>query len=155
MEGFSEFFSELAGQLSAFKEVIAAAAIIAVDVCALVILCFCVKEKKAVCKQWENAARHVVLTDAGGNFSFKPNSQEILMGRHISADLRFTDMSVSRYHAILSLEDGIWQITDLGSTTGTFVNGQKITQTRKLRPNDEIKIGKKIVYLRKERDVNA
>lgn len=155
MEGFSEFFSDLAGQLSAFKDIIAAAAIIAVDICALVILCFCSKEKKAVQQQWENAARHVVLTDAGGGFCFKPNSQEILMGRHISADLRFTDMSVSRYHAILSLEDGIWQITDLGSTTGTYVNGIKITGTKKLRPNDEIKIGKKSVYLRKERDVNA
>ncbi|MBE6844766.1 MAG: FHA domain-containing protein [Ruminococcus sp.] len=76
---------------------------------------------------------------------------EILMGRHISADLRFTDPSVSRYHAILSLEEGIWEITDLDSTTGTFVNGVRITGTQKLRPNDEIRIGKKAVYLRKEK----
>jgi len=151
LEGFSEFLSELVEQLSGFKEIIAAVAIIVVDVCALFILCFCSKEKKAVQKQWEKAARHVVLTDAGGGFCFKPNSMEILMGRHISADLRFTDPSVSRYHAILSLEEGIWEITDLDSTTGTFVNGVRITGTQKLRPNDEIRIGKKAVYLRKEK----
>ncbi len=151
MEGFIEFLSEFVTEISAFKEIITASAIIIVDVCTLFILCFCIKEKKAVQKQWENAARHVILTDSGGGFQFKPNSQEILLGRHISADLRFTDMSVSRYHAILSLEDGVWAITDLGSTTGTYVNGAKIQQTRKLRPNDEIKIGKKTLYLRKER----
>lgn len=151
MEGVSEFLSEFVSELSAFKEIIAASAIIIVDVCALFILCFCLKEKKSVQRQWENAARHVVLTDISGEFTFKPNSQEILMGRHISADLRFTDLSVSRYHAILSLEDGVWAITDIGSTSGTYVNGVKIQKTRKLHPNDEIKIGKKILYLRKER----
>lgn len=151
MEGIAEFLSELVGELSAFKEIIAAAAIIFVDVCAILILCFCRKERKAVQKQWEMAARHVVLTDNSGEFRFAPNSEEILMGRHISADLRFTDLSVSRYHAILSLEDGIWNITDLGSTTGTFVNGSKIKDKKKLRPGDEIKIGKKAIYLRKER----
>ena len=155
MEAFSEFLSEFFGELSAFKEVIAALAIIIVDICAMVILCFCTKEKKNVQKQWNNAARHVIFTDTNGGFQFKPNSQEILMGRHISADLRFTDPSVSRYHAILSLEDGIWEITDLNSTTGTFVNGVKIKETKKLKPNDEIKIGKKIIFLRKERDVHV
>lgn len=151
MENVSEFLSGLIGELSAFKDIIAALALIIVDVCAIVILCFSLKEKKVVQKQWEAAARHVMLTDSSGTFCFKPNSREVLMGRHISADLRFTDLSVSRYHAILSLEDGIWTITDLGSTTGTFVNGRKINQTYKLRPNDEIKIGKKSLYLRKER----
>lgn len=151
MEAVSEFLSEFSSQLSAFKEIIAALAIVIVDISALVILCFCSKERKAVQRQWENAARHVVFTDSSGEFQFKPNSQEILMGRHISADLRFTDMSVSRYHAILSLEEGIWVITDLGSKTGTYVNGQKVQKTRKLRPNDEIQIGKKLLYLRKER----
>ncbi len=153
MEGFSEFLSEFVNEISAFKEIITASAIIIVDVCVLFILFFCLKEKKNVQKQWENAARHIVLTDASGTFHFKPNSQEILMGRHISADLRFTDLSVSRYHAILSLEDGIWEITNLSSTVGTYVNGVKIQKTRKLRPNDEIRIGKKTIYLRKERDI--
>lgn len=155
MNGFTEFLSELVGELSAFKEIITAAAIIFVDVCAILILCFCRKERKTVQKQWEMAARHVVLTDGSGEFYFAPNSEEILMGRHISADLRFTDLSVSRYHAILTLEDGIWTITDLNSTSGTFVNGVKITEKRKLRPGDEIKIGKKAIYIRKERRVNA
>ena len=92
----------------------------------------------------------MLLTDMSGDFTFTLNAQEILMGRHISADLRFPDMSVSRYHALLSLEDGIWTITDLDSTSGTFVNGQKIKQ-KKLRNNDEIKIGKKILYIRRVR----
>lgn len=149
MEAFSEFMSGLVEQLSAFKEIIAAVAIVVVDVCAILILCFCRKEKKAVRSQWEKAARHVVLQDASGSFSFAPCSVEILMGRHISADLRFNDMSVSRYHAILSLEEGIWTITDLGSTTGTFVNGARVRESRKLRLNDEITIGKKSLYLRR------
>ncbi len=151
MEAFLETLKELVNELSAFKEIIAASAIIAVDICAILILCFCGKEKKAVQAQWEKAARHVILCDGSGNFSFAPNSREILMGRHISADLRFNDMSVSRYHAILSLEEGIWTITDLGSTTGTFVNGIKVKDSKKLRLNDEITIGKKSLYLRRMR----
>ena len=133
---FTEFMGELADRLSAFKEI--------------VIICVCAKEKKTVQKQWGKAARNMVLTDMSGDFTFTLNAQEILMGRHISAELRFPDMSVSRYHALLSLEDGIWTITDLDSTSGTFVNGQKIKQ-KKLRNNDEIKIGKKILYIRRVR----
>ena len=133
-DSFTEFVSEMAEELSAFKEIISAAGLIVIDICALVIICFCAKEKKTVQKQWSRAARH--------------NSQEVLMGRHISADLRFSDMSVSRYHALLSLEDGIWTITDLDSTSGTFVNGQRVKQ-KKLRNNDEIKIGKKALYIRR------
>ncbi len=147
---FTEFMGELADKLSAFKEIVSAAGLLVVDVCALVIICFCAKEKKTVQKQWGKAARNMVLTDMSGDFTFTLNAQEILMGRHISADLRFPDMSVSRYHALLSLEDGIWTITDLDSTSGTFVNGQKIKQ-KKLRNNDEIKIGKKILYIRRVR----
>lgn len=147
-DNFTEFISEMVEELSAFKEIISAAGLIIVDICAIVIICFCAKEKKTVQKQWSKAARHMVLMDHSGEFTFTLNSHEILMGRHISADLRFSDMSVSRYHALLSLEDGIWTITDLDSTSGTFVNGQKIKQ-KKLRNNDEIKIGKKLLYIRR------
>ena len=148
LDNFTEFISEMVEELSAFKEIISAAGLIIVDICALVISCLCAREKKTVQKQWSKASRHMVLMDYSGEFTFTLNSYEVLMGRHISADLRFSDMSVSRYHALLSLEDGIWTITDLDSTSGTFVNGQKVKQ-KKLRNNDEIKIGKKALYIRR------
>jgi ABC-type multidrug transport system ATPase subunit/pSer/pThr/pTyr-binding forkhead associated (FHA) protein len=47
--------------------------------------------------------------------------------------------SVSRYHAMLSYEDGAQPvITDLGSTNGTFVNGESLTEPRQLTPQDLI-----------------
>ncbi len=149
MDAFSEVMQGLVDELSAFSDIIAAVGIIFVDFCAIFILLYCRKEKEVVQDQWEKAARHVMLVDEEGQFKFTPNSQEILMGRHISADLRFTDMSVSRYHAILTLEDGIWTIIDLGSTSGTFVNGDRVQEQRKLRLNDSIQIGKKTLYLRR------
>ncbi len=154
MEGFTEFFGDFFGRLSDFSDIIAAFAVILIDICALVIMLFCSKEKNAVQTQWSKAARHMYLTDAAQSFQFTLNSQEILMGRHISTDLRFTDMSVSRYHALLTLDNGTWTITDLGSKTGTFVNGIRVTE-HKLRNNDEITIGKKRLYLRRHQRGNV
>ncbi len=150
MDNFTEFVGEFAEQLSAYEEIVSALSLIIIDVFALVIICFCSKEKKSVQKQWGKAARHMVLTDAEQNFIFTLNSKEVLLGRHISVDLRFPDMAVSRYHALLSLDDGVWTIRDLDSKSGTYVNGRKISEVR-LRPNDEIRIGKKNLYLRRVR----
>ncbi|MGN0620795.1 MAG: FHA domain-containing protein [Porcipelethomonas sp.] len=150
MDNFTEFLGEFAEKLSAFKEIVTALALVVIDICALVIICFCTKEKKIIQKQWSRSARHMVLTDAEQNFMFTLNSKEILLGRHISVDLRFPDMAVSRYHALLTLDNGIWTLRDLDSKSGTYVNGQKISEVR-LRPNDEIRIGKKILYLRRMR----
>lgn len=154
MEVFFEFMKELSGRLSQFKDIISAAALVLIDICALFIIIFCARERKVVQSQWSKAARHFVLTDAEGNFTFTLNSQEILMGRHISADLRFPDMSVSRYHALLSLDNGVWTITDLGSASGTYVNGVKVTE-QKLRNNDEITIGKKTICIRRLKPQNV
>jgi ABC-type multidrug transport system ATPase subunit/pSer/pThr/pTyr-binding forkhead associated (FHA) protein len=50
--------------------------------------------------------------------------------------------SVSRYHAMLSYEDGAQPvITDLGSTNGTFINGEPLTEPRQLTPHDLIFLG--------------
>lgn len=154
MEEFIEFFSELIEKLSGYKDIIAASALIIIDICALIIILFCSKEKKAVQAQWGRASRHMVLTDAAESFVFALNSQEILMGRHISADLRFSDMSVSRYHALLSLDNGVWTLTDLNSKSGTFVNGVQIKEKR-LKNNDEISIGKKKLYIRRAKLQNV
>ena len=50
MDGFTEFLGEFAERLSAFKEIITASALIIIDICALVIICFCSKEK--ICKTY-------------------------------------------------------------------------------------------------------
>jgi hypothetical protein len=49
-----------------------------------------------------------------------------LLGRGTDCDLRLVDPGVSRHHAELRLEDGEVVLLDLGSTNGTFVNGQPV-----------------------------
>lgn len=53
----------------------------------------------------------------------------IKVGRLSSSHLRFDDASVSRIHAVIeAAADGSFNLIDLGSASGTFVNGEKITK---------------------------
>jgi len=65
----------------------------------------------------------------------------IKIGKVTSAHLRIEDESVSRMHAILEVDGaGTVHIIDLGSTRGTFINGQRINKA-KLESGDAIGIG--------------
>lgn len=65
----------------------------------------------------------------------------IKLGKVPSAHLRLDDDSVSRMHAIIEVDTaGRVHLIDLGSTRGTFVNGQKIDKAR-LETGDELTIG--------------
>ena len=79
---------------------------------------------------------------------------EIIIGRHASADIRIPDMSVSRYHALLTVTNGVWTITDIGSKSGVYVNGNLVKQIR-LHENDIIKLGKRKLTIRKRRGSDA
>lgn len=66
----------------------------------------------------------------------------IKIGKLTSSHLRIDDDDVSRMHAVIEVsgaEDVV--ILDLGSTTGTFVNGQRVTK-QKLRSGDQITMGR-------------
>lgn len=54
---------------------------------------------------------------------------------------------VSRHHARLDVIDGVIQVTDLGSSNGTFVNGARVSPrgTVTVQPNDELRFGSRIV----------
>jgi FHA domain/Domain of unknown function (DUF4388) len=64
----------------------------------------------------------------------------LTVGRSDGSDIVLPDPSVSKHHAqIEQAEDG-WRLTDLKSTNGTWVNGQKVDD-RQLMPGDQVRFG--------------
>src|SRR5262249_44247397 len=79
----------------------------------------------------------------GGEFPLLPE-REIVVGRSSDLDMVLVEDMVSRKHAKISTQSGQIVIMDLGSTNGTFVNGEKIKKTR-LKEGDRILIGTSIL----------
>ena len=70
----------------------------------------------------------------------------INMGRRLENNIVIDDPRVSRYHAQLKAVDGNYELTDLNSSGGTFVNGMRITKSI-LYSGDEISLaGFAIIY---------
>lgn len=68
------------------------------------------------------------------------------IGRRDGNDIIIGDPYVSGSHAELVAENGIFTITDIGSTNGTFINGVRLepNQPRDILDSDEVTIGRKI-----------
>lgn len=58
------------------------------------------------------------------------------------------DPTASRLHAVLEQFSAGWCITDLGSSNGTWVNGERIWAAHRLRHGDELRIGQTRVIFR-------
>jgi pSer/pThr/pTyr-binding forkhead associated (FHA) protein len=67
----------------------------------------------------------------------------IVVGRGEGSDLRLAETGMSRQHARFQSGPQGWTVVDLGSTNGTFVNGQRLPahQPYLLRPGDRITMG--------------
>jgi len=81
----------------------------------------------------------------GGEFPLKTDKQ-IVIGRSSELDMVLVEDMVSRKHAKIQVSNGAITIEDLGSTNGTFVNGEKVKQAR-LKEGDRILIGTSILKL--------
>lgn len=81
----------------------------------------------------------------GGEFPL-PNNKEIVVGRSSELDMVLVEDMVSRRHAKITVTGDQIFIQDLGSTNGTFVNGEKIKRAR-LQEGDRILIGTSIIKL--------
>jgi hypothetical protein len=67
-------------------------------------------------------------------------------GTHPEIDLSDDDPGVSHNHALLTLSvDGVWLVSDLGSTNGTYVNDEQSPlttgQSRALKDGDQVHVG--------------
>lgn len=81
----------------------------------------------------------------GGEFPVRMD-REIIIGRQSDLDMVLVEDMVSRKHAKITSDQGLIYIQDMGSTNGTFVNGEKVRQTQ-LKDGDRILIGTSIIKL--------
>ena len=79
----------------------------------------------------------------GGEFPL-PESGEIVIGRSSELAMVLVEDMVSRRHAKVTVTSGQIFIQDLGSTNGSFVNGEKVKRAR-LNEGDRILIGTSII----------
>jgi pSer/pThr/pTyr-binding forkhead associated (FHA) protein len=84
------------------------------------------------------AGRTFPLTDA-----------QITIGRADDATLVLTDDYASTRHARIFPQDGQWIVEDLGSTNGTYLDRQKVTQPTPVPVGVPVRIGKTVLELRR------
>lgn len=95
------------------------------------------RRKDATGKGASGATALLVGTAGQGSYTVRNGS---VIGRAAGVDLQLLDETVSRRHAQLRFAQGRWYIQDLGSTGGTFVNGQ-LVQAGEIRSGDMITLG--------------
>jgi predicted component of type VI protein secretion system len=86
----------------------------------------------------------VVRTGPNPGETYELNSSEITIGRESTNDIVITDAEVSRKHARLVQQPGGYLLEDLGSTNGTFVNGQRLMGPHSLRPGELVVLGENV-----------
>jgi hypothetical protein len=78
-----------------------------------------------------------------------PLGQPILIGRAADCQLLLDDDYVSTRHARITLGPVGYQLEDLGSTNGSFVNNQRISTPTAIGPADTVRIGRTLMVLEK------
>ena len=86
----------------------------------------------------------LVVRSGGGRAGehFIPQGDRTTIGRSPDNDIFLDDVTVSRKHAVVLQSGGEFQIEDLGSLNGTFVNRRRIDAATRLESGDEVQIGK-------------
>lgn len=76
------------------------------------------------------------------SWRFELQSDRTTVGKASANDVSLVDdPTASHLHAMLERFPAGWCVTDLGSSNGTWVNGERIWASRRLRHGDEIRIG--------------
>jgi pSer/pThr/pTyr-binding forkhead associated (FHA) protein len=73
----------------------------------------------------------------------------VLLGRNPECTLVLDDDFASGRHARIFRRDGSWFVEDLGSTNGTFLGSNKLTESMPVEVGSTLRIGKTIFELRK------
>ena len=86
------------------------------------------------------AACLVVLSGSNVGEMYRLEKDQVVIGRGDKVDLRLVDDGISREHVRISKDEGRIVLEDLGSTNGTYCNGQRV-ERHPLTEGDKILIG--------------
>ena len=75
-----------------------------------------------------------------GTTSIRLQQFPTVVGRDGGADVQLADPNVSHFHCVLDWIDGVMVVRDLGSRTGTHINGMRVSEAQ-LLPGDRLSLG--------------
>jgi len=82
----------------------------------------------------------LIETSAPDRKEIPVTREEFLIGRGADCDLRLGSSEVSRHHCLLRLRGEEVTVSDLGSSNGTYVNGQRVRSQTLLLNGDELRV---------------
>ena len=87
--------------------------------------------------------------------SFTLEGDQLTIGRDSTNEITINDAEISRRHARLTFQGGKYVLEDLGSTNGTFVNGQRLAGPRVLKAGEVVSFGEQIVLVFEATNIDA
>jgi pSer/pThr/pTyr-binding forkhead associated (FHA) protein len=98
----------------------------------------------------KSAQRSLVVVDGPLTGTVIPlGTSDITIGRAPSSTLVLDDDYASNAHAKLTLVNGAWLVSDLGSTNGTWIDRTRITTPTPLAVGNRLKVGRTVLELRR------
>ncbi|MCB1196016.1 sigma 54-interacting transcriptional regulator [bacterium] len=91
--------------------------------------------------------------DIGKKFTIEKN--DFIIGRDRSADVSINDLTVSRHHCHIFLDNGVLKIEDLQSRNRTVVNNSSIDNIGVIGENDDVVIGETVLHIFKIRQIQS
>ncbi len=91
----------------------------------------------------------LLVVFSGGRAAWRPmplSGGRLVLGR-AALEPASADQRLSRRHAEVAVEGGVFRVRDLGSRNGTFVGGVRVEGVRAARPGDVLRLGKTIAIL--------
>lgn len=93
--------------------------------------------------------RTLVIVDGPlSGSSFQLGSAPILLGRSAESTVPLEDDYASGRHARLFAQGSRWFLEDLGSTNGTFLQGQQLSRATAVDPGVQFRVGRTVMELR-------
>lgn len=104
-----------------------------------------VRDLRAAAREPEaELGRLFVVASPGGEphaGSVFPLDAITTLGRDVNNTILIDDRFASSEHAALTFRGRAWYVEDVGSTNGTFVNGERVEGIAPIRYGDELQIG--------------